>query len=290
MTTHPTILPAIPIVSSVAEVATGTRAWLVDIWGVMHNGVAPFIPAAEATAEFRKRGGIVLLVSNAPRPADSVIAQITRIGVPRDAYDGVVSSGDVCRAMLSEWLTRPIHHLGPDRDKPVFEGLPLNFVQAESADMVVCTGLLDDETETAESYRPLLERLLGRRTPMICANPDLTVERGSQVVYCAGAIAGLYEQIGGKVTYAGKPHLPIYDMAFARVSEIAGTIVPREAVMAIGDGLRTDIAGAARAGIRSVFIASGVHVEGGRIDATVLANLFDGSAARPVAAMQGLST
>ena len=237
--------PAIPIVSSVGEVAAGTRAWLVDIWGVMHNGVAPFLPAAEATAAFRRSGGIVLLVSNAPRPADSVIAQITKIGVPHDAYDGVVSSGDVCRAMLvSDWTTRPIHHLGPDRDKPVFEGLTLNFVSAEQADAVVCTGLLDDETETAESYRPLLEKLLAKRIPMICANPDLTVERGNRVVYCAGAIAQLYETLGGKVTYAGKPHLPIYDMAFARVAEIAGKPVPRETVMAIGDGLRTDIAGA----------------------------------------------
>ncbi len=289
MSTPTSSPPAIPIVSTVAEVAAGTRAWLVDIWGVMHNGVAPFRPAAEATAAFRKRGGIVLLVSNAPRPAASVIAQITTIGVPRDAYDGVVSSGDVCRAMLADWTTRPIHHLGPDRDKPVFEGLPLRFVPAEQADMVVCTGLLNDDTETAETYRPLLERLLAKRIPMICANPDLTVERGNRVVYCAGAIAGLYEQIGGEVTYAGKPHLPIYDMAFARVSQIAGSTVPREAVMAIGDGLRTDIAGAERAGIRSLFIASGVHVEGGRIDAAVLETLFAGARARPVAAMQGLS-
>lgn len=289
MMNSPYALPPIPILTSISAMAAGTKAWLVDIWGVMHNGVAPFLPAADATAAFRRSGGVVLLVSNAPRPAASVIAQITKIGVPRDAYDGVISSGDVCRTMLAEWMTRPVHHLGPDRDKPVFEGLPLQFAPAEQADMVVCTGLLDDETETAETYRPLLERLLAKKTPMICANPDLTVERGSRVVYCAGAIAQLYEEIGGSVTYAGKPHLPIYDMAFARVAEIAGKPVPRDAMIAIGDGLRTDIAGAARAGIRSVFIASGVHVEGGKIDAEVVGKLFAGSTARPVAAMQGLS-
>ena len=283
-----TTSPIIPIIPSISAVASGTRAWLVDIWGVMHNGVAPFLPAAEATTAFRKEGGIVLLVSNAPRPASSVIAQISGIGVPRDAYDSVVSSGDVCREMMLQVKDRQLHHLGPDRDRPIFDGLPLTFVDALSADVVVCTGLLDDNTETAETYRPLLEKLLAKRTPMICANPDLTVERGNRIVYCAGAIAQLYEQIGGEVTYAGKPHLPIYGMAFATIAKIAGKPVPREAVLAIGDGLRTDIAGADIAGIRSVFIASGVHVEGGAIDKEQLGKLFAGSKALPIAAMQGL--
>ncbi len=281
--------PAIPIVSSIASVAGGTRAWLVDIWGVMHNGVAPFLPAAAAASAFRKAGGIVILVSNAPRPAHSVIAQIDRIGVPRDAYDGVISSGDVCRAMIADWQGRPLHHIGPERDKPIFEGLPLSFVAMDAAEAVVLTGLFDDTRETPEDYRAPLAGLLARRVPMVCANPDLTVERGNQLVYCAGAIAALYEEMGGEVTYAGKPHLPIYDMAFADIARRAGSPVPRQAILAIGDGLRTDIAGAARAGIRSVFIASGVHVDGGVMDAGVLARLFAGSSGRPIAAMQGLA-
>jgi HAD superfamily hydrolase (TIGR01459 family) len=279
----------IPILTSISSLPAGTVAWLVDIWGVMHNGVAPFLEAAQATAAFRKSGGIVLLVSNAPRPAHSVIAQIDGIGVPRDAYDAVVSSGDVCRSMLESWRGRPLHHLGPDRDKPIFEGMNLDFVPVETAQVVICTGLLDDNNETAETYRPLLTGMLARATPMICANPDLTVERGNRLVYCAGAIAQLYEALGGKVTYAGKPHLPIYDMAFEMIARIGGKSVGRDGVLAIGDGLRTDIAGAANAGIRSVFIASGVHVEGGRIDSSVLDRLFAEAAARPIAAMQGLA-
>ncbi len=281
--------PEIPIITSIAAVAGDSRAWLVDIWGVMHNGVAPFLPAIEATCQFRRRGGIVLLVSNAPRPAHSVIAQIDRIGVPREAYDAVISSGDVCRVMLAAEPGRPLHHLGPERDKPIFDDLPLRFVEVDAAEIVVCTGLFDDTRETAEDYRPMLGKLVKRRVPMICANPDLTVERGNQLVYCAGAIAQLYEAIGGEVVYAGKPHMPIYDMAFEAISRIAGHKVPREAVLAIGDGLRTDIAGAANAGIRSVFIASGVHVEGGRLDADVLGRLFADGRAVPIAAMQALS-
>ena len=117
MSLLPASHPAIPIISSISDVAAGSRAWLVDIWGVMHNGVAPFLPAAEATRDFRIRGGIVLLVSNAPRPAHSVVTQIDRIGVPREAYDAVISSGDVCRGMLRSDPDQPLHHVGPDAGK-----------------------------------------------------------------------------------------------------------------------------------------------------------------------------
>jgi HAD superfamily hydrolase (TIGR01459 family) len=289
MSPSPASAAGIPLLTSIADAGPPPRAWLVDIWGVMHNGVAPFRSAVAATEAFRAHGGIVLLVSNAPRPDSSVAAQIDRIGVPRTAYDAIVSSGDVCRAMLAQAAGRPLHHIGPDRDKPLFEGLPLRFVAEEKAVVVVCTGLFDDTRETAEDYRGQLERLRARQVPMICANPDLTVERGDHLVYCAGAIAQLYETMGGAVTYAGKPHLPIYDMAFDRLARIAGGPVARDEVMAIGDGLRTDIAGAARAGIRSVFIASGVHVAGGRLDAMALAQLFADTTARPIAAMQALA-
>jgi len=279
----------VPIVSSVREVADGSRAWLVDIWGVMHNGVAPFLPAAAATAEFRSRGGVVILVSNAPRPASSVAEQIERIGVPRDAYDTIITSGDVCRATLASVQGGLVHHLGPERDKPLFEGLPLTFVKADAAQIVVCTGLFDDARETAEDYRAMLETLRHRRIPMLCANPDLTVERGSQIVYCAGAIAQLYEELGGEVIYAGKPYLPIYEKAFAEVERLLGQAVSRQEILAIGDGLRTDIAGAAQAGIRSVFVASGIHVGGGQLDPAVLGHLFPDAAKRPIAAMQHLA-
>ena len=276
------------IVGSIAALAAQDKAWFVDIWGVMHNGVAPFSGAVAACRTFRARGGIVVLVSNAPRPAASVMTALDRLGVPRDCYDAIQSSGDTSRGLIAALGAAPVTHLGPGRDLPLYEGLPVSLVPAASARTIVCTGLIDDETETAETYRGLLADFAGRKLPMICANPDLTVERGGKIIPCAGAVAALYEQLGGAVTYAGKPHLPIYEAAFATVDALAGRPVARREILAIGDGIRTDIAGAAAAGIRSVYIASGVHLKGEALDAAALARLFPDPALQPVAAMTAL--
>lgn len=282
----------IPIVAGIAEIAQTTELWLVDIWGVIHNGVRPFIPAGDACARFRGEGGTVLLLSNAPRPAASVIGQLDRIGVRRDAYDAVVTSGDAARAAVAAAVAegRSIGHLGPERDLGIYDGLGVERTPVEAADVVVCTGLFDDTTETPDDYAGMLDGFAGRSVRMICANPDLTVERGGHIVYCAGAIAAAYERRGGAVVYAGKPHLPVYGMAFAQAAALRGHEVPRERTLAIGDGIRTDIAGAAAAGVRSVFVASGVHVAGGRpLDEAVLGKLFPQGAPRPVAAMSALA-
>ncbi len=282
---------SIPLVSHIAPLAATAELWLVDIWGVMHNGVRPFPEAVEACRRFRAGGGTALLLSNAPRPEADVVQQLDRVGVARDAYDAIVSSGDAARAAITAAVAegRTIGHLGPERDLGIYTGLGARLVPPDAADVVVCTGLFDDTTETPEAYTATLDDLVDRVIPMICANPDLTVERGGAIVYCAGAIAAAYEARGGRVHYAGKPHLPVYDMAYRRAAALRGREVARSRTLAIGDGIRTDIEGAAKAGIRSVFVASGVHVAAGRpLDAVALEALFPAGSPRPVAAMTGL--
>jgi HAD superfamily hydrolase (TIGR01459 family) len=277
----------IEILQSVAPLAATTAAWLVDIWGVMHNGVQPFVPAYEACQTFRDGGGLVMLVSNSPRPREGVAAQLDRIGVPRSAYDAIVSSGDVARTLIEAYADRSVLHLGPERDLPIFAGIDVKRVGADAADAVVCTGLYDDERETPDDYAETLATCASRGLPMICANPDLTVERGGRIIYCAGAIAQAYERLGGAVAYAGKPYLPIYDLAFATLEHMRAGSGDRSRLLAIGDGVRTDLAGAAAAGVRSLFVASGVHVTG-KLDDAALEALFPPGAPRPIAAMTRL--
>jgi HAD superfamily hydrolase (TIGR01459 family) len=281
----------IPIISSVAPFAEGRVAWLVDIWGVIHNGVTPFLAAAEACAKFREAGGTVLLLSNAPRPAPSVVDQLDRIGVPRSAYDTILTSGDASRELIIRTVAagRAIGHIGPERDLGLFEGAasPVPLRQAQT---VVCSGLYDDERETPETYVEILALLKKRGVDMICANPDLTVERGGRIIYCAGALAKAYEDMGGTVAYAGKPYLPVYDLAFERLAQVRGAAIDRAQVLAIGDGIGTDIAGAAAAGIDAIYVASGVHAgPGGCISPETVAEIFADVAEKPIAAMNGLA-
>src|SRR5215471_10305124 len=278
----------IPILSSIAELSSTSDAWIVDIWGVMHNGARAFAAAGEACRRFRRRGGIVMLLSNAPRPFRAVVQQMSALGVDPEAYDGGVTSGDVTRGLLEAWSDRPLLHIGPERDKGLFEGLAPRLTKPEEAQAIVCSGLWDDTSETPADYAPLFGALAARRLPMICANPDLVVERGDKLVYCAGALAAVYEEQGGEVIYAGKPHLPIYERTFAVIERIAGAAVARERILAIGDGVDTDLLGAHRAGLRSVFIASAVHVPGG-LDARALEAVFTSRSYRPIAALPALA-
>ena len=280
---------AIPIIDGMREIAETSDAWLVDVWGVMHNGAEAFQAAAEACATFRRRGGYVILLTNAPRPAPAVVAQITKLGVPREAYDGVLSSGDVSRGLVASWRDKRIHHLGPARDRGIFDGLGIDFATSIEADIVVCTGLIDDLTETPEDYATTLSGFRRRNVAMLCANPDLMVERGDRKVYCAGALAAAYEALDGDVVYAGKPHLPIYELAERMVRDGLGRDVPRDRLLAIGDGLKTDMAGAAAAGLRSVFVASGLHVEARNLSPEVVSGLFsDVPKPWPIAALDAL--
>jgi HAD superfamily hydrolase (TIGR01459 family) len=289
--------PTIPVIGSIKEIGSRYRAWLVDIWGVMHNGHRAFPRAVDAARSFRERGGIVVLLSNSPRPTPGVQEQLRRLGVPDDAYDATVTSGDLTRYELGKHKGATVFHLGPERDLPIFDGIPVKLGSAEDAELVVCSGLFDDETETPEHYIELLQKLATRRLPMICANPDHLVERGDKLVYCAGALAAIYDTMGGSVVYAGKPYAPIYELAIETISALAERSVARDEVLAIGDGVNTDIAGAASVGIDAVFVASGLHVptnSGGEageemLDELHLAELFADANRRPLGAMRALA-
>ena len=279
---------AIPILSSITELSCTCHAWIVDIWGVMHNGVRAFSAAGEACRRFRRGGGIVVLLSNAPRPFRAVVHQLAALGVDPESYDGGLTSGDVTRGLLEAWSGRSLLHIGPERDKGLFEGLAARLTTPDAAEAIACSGLWDDTCETPANYEPLFATLAARRLPMLCANPDLVVERGNKLVYCAGALAALYAEKGGEVIYAGKPHLPIYDHTFAALERLAGSTLARERILAIGDGIDTDLLGAHRAGLRSVFIASAVHLPGG-LNAHTLDELFASRPFRPIAALPALA-
>ncbi|MFG1360060.1 TIGR01459 family HAD-type hydrolase [Xanthobacter pseudotagetidis] len=273
-----------PLVPGLSAFADDYDLILCDVWGVLHNGVTAFAPAGEALTKARAGGRTVLLVSNAPRPNPFIVKMLDRLGVPRTAYDDVVTSGDVTRALIAARPGVKVFHLGPERDIGTFDGLDMVKVPMEEADITVCTGLLDDEVETPDDYRDLLASMKARCLPFICANPDLVVERGEKLVYCAGAIAKAYEKIGGETIYCGKPYPPIYQAALARAAELRGAPVAKDRVLGIGDALRTDIAGANDAGFDSLFIASGIHagelnaVDGAVPDEASLSALFDGHA------------
>jgi HAD superfamily hydrolase (TIGR01459 family) len=253
--------PALSFVERFATLAAGYDAVFSDVWGVIHNGVAATPEACDALMRFRATGGTVALITNAPRPGAVVAKFLDKLAVPRDAYDAIVSSGDVTRAVMTKRPGQNVFHIGPPRDLPIFEGLGLNFVPLEAADYVVCTGLTDDETETAESYRGLLTKVRERNLFMVCGNPDLVVERGDRLVYCAGAVADLYGELGGEVLYAGKPHAPIYQECLSRIAALRGGEPARSRVLAIGDSVRTDLTGAAGMGIDCLFVTAGIHAE-----------------------------
>ncbi len=267
---------------------------LCDVWGVLHNGVRVYEAASDALTRFRQKGGRVVLVSNAPRPGSSVQEQLDGFGVPRTAYDAIVTSGDLTRFAIQERIAEVVHHLGPPRDAPMFDGLDVRFGAIEEADYVVCSGFDDDERETVEDYRVRLEAMLGRKLLMICANPDLVVERGHRMIPCAGAIALAYEEMGGEAYYAGKPHRPVYERALAVASELNGSPIGKERVLAIGDAIRTDIAGAAGFGVDSLLIARGIHTEelglhGGGLVSQHVQDWLERQSARPTAVIEYLA-
>ena len=279
-----------PILRGLSEIADRYDALICDVWGVLHDGHMARQPAVEALRRFRATRGPVVLLSNAPRPVVDLLEQFARFGVPENCYDGIMTSGAAARADLEERAGEgrlAMFHLGPERDRGVFADLPVDCVDEAKAEIVLCTGLFDDDRETPEDYRDMLARLRARGLTMLCANPDIKVQRGQQLVYCAGAIAEAYEKIGGAVVYYGKPHLPIYDTTLALAARLAGRAILRP--LAVGDGLATDIAGAGRAGIDALFIADGVHGEEiGDVTPESLARLFAQSGVSALAAMPRL--
>lgn len=256
----------IPTLSGLSGIAEGRDLILCDVWGVLHDGQKAHVGAGEALIRFRALPGPrrrrVVLVSNAPRPGDGVGRILDRFGVPREAYDAILTSGDLTRELIAARPGARIRHLGPERDLGVFKDLDLTLVPEEEADLVVCTGLFDDRAETPDDYRDELTRLAKRGLTMICANPDLVVESGNRLIPCAGLLAAAYADVGGEVIYAGKPHRPVYEAALAVAASLdGGAPDDKGRVIAIGDAIRTDITGASGFGIASLLVARGIHAE-----------------------------
>ncbi len=281
--------PRVPLIDSLGEIAHAYDAILSDVWGVIHNGKSPHMAACEALARFRAERGPVILVSNSPRPVEEIPPQLAGIGVPETAWDAIVTSGDATRMLVREGDFGPrCFHLGPDRDVPLFNGMDVARVTDPdaAADFIICTGPWDDDTETAEDYRGLFPRLVKRGLPMICANPDLVVERGDRLITCAGSLAKLYEELGGEAIYGGKPHPPIYRLARGMLAKL-GVTVPAESwerVLFVGDGMPTDITGAKAQGLDALFVTAGIHTndfgpdpenpDQGRVDQVLAENGF----------------
>ena len=284
-------------ISGLSEVSDCYDVILCDIWGVLHNGLASFAQASEALVSFRRRGGAVVLISNAPRPSSPIERQVLKLGVSPDAFDAVVTSGDVTIGLMEQQAGDQVLHIGPERDLTLFDaatqelGARPRLVSLEDAEYVLCTGLRSDETETVDDYQRELKAMLARGMAMICANPDIVIHRGDALVYCAGALARRYEDLGGSVTYAGKPYGPIYDRALALAERARGGRIDKSRVLAIGDGMKTDIQGAARAGLDALFVSGGIHRSLHKetlespADPTELQRLYDENEVWPVAAI-----
>ncbi|MET0173047.1 MAG: TIGR01459 family HAD-type hydrolase [Agrobacterium vaccinii] len=244
-------------ISTLGEITDRFDVVLSDVWGVLHNGVVAFPHAATALEAARKAGKTVVLITNSPRPAPGVIPQLRALGVPDSAYDRIITSGDVTRKLIAQG-PKKVFLLGPERDLPLMDGLDVEIAPEAEATAVVCTGFFDDETETPEDYTDMLKGFVARGVPMICANPDLVVERGERIIPCAGAVAAYYEQLGGEVRIAGKPHSPIYEACMTAAKEVRGDFAG-ERVLAIGDGMPTDVKGAINAGLQLLYISGGIH-------------------------------
>jgi len=247
------------IIDNFAQISDKYDAALVDLWGCLHNGIKPFTAAVAVLEAFRDKGGTVLLLTNSPRPSSSVFTQLDGIGVSRDLYRGCVSSGDAARAALASGAYgKKVFALGPERDAPFYAGIDVAHVPLNQAEGIVCTGLFDDNVETPDDYRAIFLEAKNNGLKMLCANPDVMVDRGDKRIYCAGALAQAYSEMGGETHYFGKPHPPIYDLAYQRLTQITGREVLPKKIIGIGDGINTDIRGAIGEDIDSLFITGGL--------------------------------
>jgi HAD superfamily hydrolase (TIGR01459 family) len=284
------------LIASLADISDAYDAVLCDVWGVAHDGKHAFPAASDALVAYRRRGGAVAFLTNAPRPHAPVEAQLLRLGVARDAFDAVVTSGDVTISLIAAHDGAPVHHIGPERDLSLFEAVEAATgrrpprVGADEAAYIVCTGLEHDHVETPAHYAERLALLAARKLPFLCANPDIVIHRGSELVYCAGALALEYEKLGGETIYAGKPHGPIYQAAMAALAQALGRSPAR--TLAIGDGFRTDVQGAKRQGLDVLFVAGGIHRDetlvAGEPDPAKLAALFAREGYTPAATIAAL--
>jgi len=286
-------------IDHLSEISSRYDALFVDLWGCLHNGLRPFDAAVAALRQFRASGGYVMLLTNSPRPRPSVRRQLDRIGVPHDCYDDITSSGDASQAgMVAGLAGRRVYHLGPLKDLSFFNEMASDLdassiqrVSLEQAEGIICTGLFDDTTETPEDYRATLLSAKARGLKLLCTNPDIQVDLGDRRLYCAGAIAALYTEMGGTSLYFGKPHAPIYTLARTRLAPVRD--VMDERILCIGDGIKTDIQGGLSDGLDTLFITGGLaaqdisHGENGP-DADALNAFFARHQVTPTATISSL--
>lgn len=253
------------LVGGFREIASNCDVLLCDVWGVVHNGVVHFPKTADALTRFRKGGGTVVLVTNAPRPRQRVAAFLDSLAVPRDSYDEIITAGDVTISSIIERRGLPLAHFGPANDVSLFAeadrliGEPLRLTSVAEAAYLVCIGLNNPTTETVADYQKWLDLMVKRGMEFICANPDVVEERGDKLVACAGALAQAYAVLGGKVIQAGKPYAPIYERALALAEQLREERVDRSRIMAVGDSIDTDIKGAYDLGFATLFVTNGIH-------------------------------
>lgn len=285
---------SVPVLTRAGDLLARYDVLISDVWGVVHDGLWALEPACTALSAFRAGGGTVVLLSNAPAPSEQVAKLLDKKRVPWEAWDRLVTSGDVTRALIAESHHRLVYHIGWESDRSVFAGQDVELVDEERADIVVATELFDYRTEQPEQYRRLLSRFAARGLPFVCGNPDLVVHVGEDLLPCAGALALIYEELGGSVAWAGKPYRPAYDLALAAAAEArGGRAVEAGRVLVIGDAVRTDLAGARMMGFDSLFIAGGIHreetMDDGAVDPAGLAKVLEGLPVQPVAAMAALA-
>ena len=253
------------LIAQLSDISSGYDVLLCDLWGCLHDGLRPFPAAVEALKAFKAQGGRVVLLTNSPKPSPAVIRQLDGMGVPREVHDLVVSSGDAAQdGMMAGAVGRRVWHLGPEKDSHFFTDLaphltgaePVERVGFDAAQGIVCTGPFDD-SEHPDAYRPRLMMARERGMKLLCANPDIVVDQGDTRLWCAGALAQLYTQMGGESLYFGKPHPPIYDLARRRLAA-AGLGVGNDRILAVGDGLHTDVQGAMAEDIDVIFLTGGL--------------------------------
>ena len=246
-------------IAGLGQIADDYDALFCDIWGVVHNGREPFAQACEALERFRADRGPVILITNSPRPSAAIPEQLEEVGIVGKIYDAIVTSGDATIDELSRRAPGPAFKLGPDRDDGLYAGLDMHFSELGDAQFITCTGLFDDENETPDDYVDMLTEAREMGIPLICANPDIQAKRGDKLIYCGGALAQLYEKLGGETVYAGKPHEPIYRLSRAWLRELLGYDMTADRILTIGDNIHTDLLGAQQEDYDCLFVANGVH-------------------------------
>ncbi|WP_425039126.1 TIGR01459 family HAD-type hydrolase [Primorskyibacter sp. S187A] len=252
------------IITALSDISARYDALFVDLWGCLHNGIAAFPDAVAALTAYRAQGGKVILVTNAPRARDSVARQLEQFGVPQESWDSIATSGDSARsAMFRGVVGSKVYFIGEPRDQTFFEPLsliddPVEITQVplEEAEGIVCCGPFDAAADP-DVMRPEFLYAKEKGLKLLCANPDIVVDRGEMREWCAGALARLYTEMGGESLYFGKPHPPIYDLARRRLAAL-GTDIPNEGILCIGDGIITDIKGAMGEDLDSLFITGGL--------------------------------